>query len=160
MASLRGAGCGRSAASAVQVAQSFKRDRGEANYADCLYHKETAQLVNLAHKFSLFSEQWQPKVVAEMNDYQFKVVRIAGDFIWHSHPETDETLMVVEGVLRVDFRDGHVLVKAGEMIVVPRGVEHKTSAETEAKLMLIEPRGVLNTGHEGGERTAVNDVWI
>ena len=94
------------------------------------------QLVNLAHKFSLFSEQWQPKVVAEMNDYQFKVVRIAGDFIWHSHPETDETLMVVEGVLRVDFRDGHVLVKAGEMIVVPRGVEHKTSAETEAKLML------------------------
>lgn len=68
--------------------------------------------------------------------------------------------MVVEGVLRVDFRDGHVLVKAGEMIVVPCGVEHKTSAETEAKLMLIEPRGVLNTGHEGGERTAVNDVWI
>ncbi|HBR3246576.1 TPA: cupin domain-containing protein [Klebsiella pneumoniae] len=118
------------------------------------------QLVNLAHKFSLFSEQWQPKVVAEMNDYQFKVVRIAGDFIWHSHPETDETLMVVEGVLRVDFRDGHVLVKAGEMIVVPRGVEHKTSTETEAKLMLIEPRGVLNTGQEGGERTAVNDVWI
>ena len=90
------------------------------------------QLVNLAQKFSLFSEQWQPKVVAEMNDYQFKIVRIAGDFIWHSHPETDETLMVVEGVLRVDFRDGHVLVKAGEMIVVPRGVEHKTSAETEA----------------------------
>ncbi|AIE27992.1 cupin domain-containing protein [Klebsiella pneumoniae] len=118
------------------------------------------QLVNLAQKFSLFSEQWQPKVVAEMNDYQFKVVRIAGDFIWHSHLETDETLMVVEGVLRVDFRDGHVLVKAGEMIVVPRGVEHKTSAETEAKLMLIEPRGVLNNGHEGGERTAVNDVWI
>ena len=73
------------------------------------------QLVNLAQKFSLFSEQWQPKVVAEMNDYQFKVVRIAGDFIWHSHPETDETLMVVEGVLRVDFRDGHVLVKAGEI---------------------------------------------
>ncbi len=90
------------------------------------------QLVNLAHKFSLFSEQWQPKVVAEMNDYQFKVVRIAGDFIWHSHPETDETLMVVEGVLRVDFRDGHVLVKAC-------GDDRRQrcsciSAETEAKL--------------------------
>ncbi|MDP1177521.1 cupin domain-containing protein, partial [Klebsiella pneumoniae] len=81
------------------------------------------QLVNLAHKLSLFSEQWQPNGVAEMNDYQFKVVRIAGGFIWHSHPDTDETLMVVEGVLRVDFRVGHVLVKAGEMIVVPRGVE-------------------------------------
>ena len=118
------------------------------------------QLVNLAHKFSLFSEQWQPKVVAEMYDYQFKVVRIDGDFIWHRHPETAATWMVGRGVCRGGVRHGHVLVKAGEMIVVPRGVEHKTSAETEAKLMLIEPRGVLNTGHEGGERTAVNDVWI
>lgn len=117
------------------------------------------QLVNLAHKFSLFSEQWQPKVVAEMNDYQFKVVRIAGDFIWHSHPETDETLMVVEGIARGLPRRA-CAGEGREMIVVPRGVEHKTSAETEAKLMLIEPRGVLNTGHEGGERTAVNDVWI
>ena len=118
------------------------------------------QVINFRDKLGRITEHWSPRVVAEMNDYQFKVVRIAGDFIWHSHPETDETLMVVEGALRVDFRDGHVLVKAGEMIVVPRGVEHKTSAETEAKLMLIEPRGVLNTGHEGGERTAVNDVWI
>lgn len=117
------------------------------------------QLVNLAQKFSLFSEQWQPKVVAEMNDYQFKVVRIAGDFIWHSHPETDETLMVVEGIARGLPRRA-CAGEGREMIVVPRGVEHKTSAETEAKLMLIEPRGVLNTGHEGGERTAVNDVWI
>ncbi len=120
------------------------------------------QSINIAQKFTLFTEQWQPKVVAEMNDYQFKVVRILGDFIWHSHPETDETLIVLEGVLRLDFRDEHLLLQAGEMIVVPRGVEHKTSAETETetKLMLIEPRGVLNTGHEGGERTAVNDVWI
>jgi mannose-6-phosphate isomerase-like protein (cupin superfamily) len=117
------------------------------------------QLVNLAQKFSLFSEQWQPKVVAEMNDYQFKIVRIAGDFIWHSHPETDETLMVVEGIARGLPRRA-CAGEGREMIVVPRGVEHKTSAETEAKLMLIEPRGVLNTGHEGGERTAVNDVWI
>ena len=118
------------------------------------------QSINIAQKFTLFTEQWQPKVVAEMNDYQFKVVRILGDFIWHSHPETDETLIVLEGVLRLDFRDNRLLLQAGEMIVVPRGVEHKTSAETETKLMLIEPRGVLNTGHEGGERTAVNDVWI
>ena len=113
------------------------------------------QSINIAQKFTLFTEQWQPKVVAEMNDYQFKVVRIFGDFIWHSHPETDETLIVLEGVLRLDFRDKHLLLQAGEMIV-----EHKTSAETETKLMLIEPRGVLNTGHEGGDRTAVNDVWI
>ena len=118
------------------------------------------QSINIAQKFTLFTEQWQPKVVAEMNNYQFKVVRILGDFIWHSHPETDETLIVLEGVLRLDFRDKHLLLQAGEMIVVPRGVEHKTSAETETNLLLIEPRGVLNTGHEGGERTAVNDVWI
>lgn len=118
------------------------------------------QSINFAHKFSLFSEQWQPKVIAEMNDYQFKVVKIHGDFVWHAHPETDETLIVLEGVLRIDFRDGHVLVKTGEMYVVPRGIEHKTFAECETKLMLIELRGVLNTGHEGGDRTAVNDVWI
>lgn len=118
------------------------------------------QPINFINKFSLFTEQWQPKVIAEMNDYQFKVVKILGDFVWHAHPETDETLIVLEGVLRIDFRDGHVLVKAGEMYVVPRGVEHKTFADSETKLMLIEPRGVLNTGHQGGDRTAVNDVWI
>jgi len=118
------------------------------------------QPINIAKKLALINEHWQPKVIAEMNDYQFKVVKIRGDFVWHSHPETDETLMVLEGTLRIDFRDGHVLVNPGEMYVVPHGVEHKTSAESEAKLMLIEPRGVLNTGHEGGDRTAENDVWI
>lgn len=71
-----------------------------------------------------------------MNDYQFKIVKIAGDFIWHSHPETDESFIVVEGVLRIDFRDGHVLVKPGKMYVVPKGVEHKTSAETTVKMMI------------------------
>lgn len=116
--------------------------------------------VNLASKLSLITEHWQPKVIAEMNDYQFKIVKILGDFVWHSHLETDETLVVLDGVLRIDFRDGHILVNSGEMYVVPKGVEHKTSAESEAKLLLIEPRGVLNTGHEGGDRTAENDVWI
>jgi len=116
--------------------------------------------VNLEHKFSLFDAHWQPKVIAQMNDYQFKIVKIAGDFIWHSHPETDESFIVVEGVLRIDFRDGYVLVKPGEMFVVPKGVEHKTSAETTVKMMMIEPCGVRNTGHEGGERTAENDLWI
>ena len=116
--------------------------------------------VNLGQKFSLFDAHWQPKVIAQMNDYQFKIVKIAGDFIWHSHPETDEAFIVVEGVLCVDFRDGHVLVNPGEMYVVPKGIEHKTSAETVVKMMMIEPCGVLNTGHEGGERTAENDIWI
>jgi mannose-6-phosphate isomerase-like protein (cupin superfamily) len=120
----------------------------------------TYQAINFDKKFALFDEQWQPKVVAEMNDYQFKIVKLQGDFIWHDHKDTDETFMVIEGELRIDFRDGTVRVAAGEMFVVPKGVEHKPYAEKEVKLLLIEPRGVLNTGHEGSERTAQNDVWI
>jgi mannose-6-phosphate isomerase-like protein (cupin superfamily) len=116
--------------------------------------------INFQQKFGLFNEQWLPKVVAEMNDYQFKVVKLQGDFIWHDHKETDETFIVVEGDLRIDFREGAVHVSTGEMFVVPKGVEHKPYAEHEVKLLLIEPRGVLNTGHEGGDRTAASDVWI
>lgn len=118
------------------------------------------EAINLARKFSLFDEQWKPKVVAEMNDYQFKVVKLEGDFVWHDHKDTDETFIVVEGKLRIEFRDGAVDLSAGEMFVVPKGVEHKPFAEHEVKLLLIEPRGVRNTGHEGGERTAPDDVWI
>ena len=118
------------------------------------------QPINLRKKFALFDEQWQPKVVAEMNDYQFKIVKLQGDFIWHDHKETDETFIVVEGDLRIDFRDGAVHVAAGEMFVVPKGVEHKPYAEREVKLLVIEPRGVLNTGGAGGARTAENDVWV
>jgi mannose-6-phosphate isomerase-like protein (cupin superfamily) len=116
--------------------------------------------INFAQKLGLFSEQWEPKVVAEMNDYQFKIAKLQGDFIWHDHQDTDETFIVIEGELRIDLRDGPVHVRTGEMFVVPRGVEHKPYAEREVKLLLIEPRGVLNTGHAGGERTARNDVWI
>ena len=120
----------------------------------------TYRPINLQQKFGLFNEQWQPKVIAEMNEYQFKVAKLQGEFIWHSHKDTDETFIVVEGDLRIDFRDGAVHVSAGEMFVVPKGVEHKPYAEREVQLLLIEPRGVLNTGHEGGERAAANDVWI
>ncbi|HMG86456.1 MAG TPA: cupin domain-containing protein [Terracidiphilus sp.] len=116
--------------------------------------------INLYEKFGLFAEQWQPKVIAEMNDYQFKIVKLHGDFIWHDHKDTDETFIVIEGNLRIDFRDGAVEIGSGEMFVVPRGVEHKPYAEREVKLMLIEPRGVRNTGEEGGERMAANDVWV
>lgn len=80
--------------------------------------------------------------------------------MWHDHNDTDETFMVLEGSLRIDFRDGHVTVEKGEMYVVPKGVEHKPFAKDEVKMLLIEPRGVKNTGREGGERTAENDVWI
>ena len=116
--------------------------------------------VNLTQKASLIEQQWSPRVVAEMNDYQFKVVRIEGEFIWHSHPETDEAFLVLEGTLRIDLPEGCVYVNPGELYVVPRGVEHRTAAQGEAKLMMIEPRGVVNTGHEGGDRKALNEVWI
>jgi mannose-6-phosphate isomerase-like protein (cupin superfamily) len=99
-------------------------------------------------------------VIAEMNDYQFKVVKIEGDFVWHSHADTDEAFIVLDGELRIDLREGAVVVGRGEMYVVPKGVEHKPYAEREVKLLLIEPRGVLNTGDQAGERTAMNDVWI
>ena len=118
------------------------------------------EVINFARKFDLFSEQWQPKVVAALNDYQFKIVRIEGDFVWHDHPETDEAFIVLDGELRIDFRDRSVVLRPGEMFVVPKGTEHKPFAEKEVKMLLVEPRGTLNTGHEGGARTAENDVWI
>jgi mannose-6-phosphate isomerase-like protein (cupin superfamily) len=118
------------------------------------------EAINFSQKFGLFDEQWQPKVIAEMNDYQFKIVKLRGDFVWHEHKDTDETFIVIDGLLRIDFRDGAVHVSAGEMYVVPKGVEHKPYAENEVRLLLIEPRGVRNTGDAGGERTADNDVWI
>jgi mannose-6-phosphate isomerase-like protein (cupin superfamily) len=118
------------------------------------------QAINLADKLSKITDHWQPRVVAELNDYQFKLVRIEGDFVWHSHPDTDEAFIVVVGELRIDFRDGAVTLGPGEMYVVKRGVEHKPYAAREVQMMLIEPRGVTNTGDAGGERTAANDVWI
>ncbi|MFM0111209.1 cupin domain-containing protein [Paraburkholderia nemoris] len=126
-------------------------------------HQTTQQhyrAVNFAEKLQLFSDQWQARVIAEMNDYQFKLVRIEGDFIWHEHADTDETFIVLDGQLRIDMRDGSVLISAGEMFVVPKGTQHKPYAEREVKLLLIEPRGVKNTGEESNERTAANDVWI
>ena len=121
----------------------------------------TRRAINFSEKLGLFDEQWAPKVVAEMNNYQFKIVKLCGDFIWHDHKNTDETFIVIEGNLRIDFRDGSVNISAGEMFVVPKGVEHKPYARDEVKLLLIEPRGVLNTGdEETSERTAANGVWI
>ncbi|HGM7988324.1 TPA: cupin domain-containing protein [Pseudomonas aeruginosa] len=120
----------------------------------------TIQAINFAAKLALFDDRWQPRVIAQMNDYQFKLVKIEGDFVWHSHADTDETFIVLAGRLRIDFRDGAVHLGPGEMYVVPRGVEHKPFAEGEVRMLLVEPCGVRNTGDQGGERTAVNDLWI
>jgi len=118
------------------------------------------QPLNLAQKLELVDELWSPRVIAEMNDYQFKLVRVQGDFVWHDHPATDETFLVLAGELRIDFHDGAVVLGAGEMFVVPAGVVHKPCAENEVKMLLIEPRGVVNTGATGGALTAAGDQWV
>ena len=116
--------------------------------------------INLAKKLDKFSEHWSPKIIAQMNDYHFKLVKFQGDFVWHSHDDTDETFIVIEGQMSIDFRDGRVDLKAGEMFVVPRGAEHKPFAKRECKIMLVEPAGTVNTGDSGGEMTAKDNVWI
>ena len=116
--------------------------------------------INLRDKFRRIDGHWQPRVVAEMNDYQFKLAKIQGEFVWHKHDETDEVFIVVAGRMSLEFRDGKIDLEAGEMYVVPRGIEHKPVAENECAIMLVEPRGTVNTGDVGGERTAPNDVWV
>jgi mannose-6-phosphate isomerase-like protein (cupin superfamily) len=116
--------------------------------------------VKLSEKFGKFSDHWAPKVIAEMNDYQFKLVKVEGEFVWHAHDDTDETFIVLDGELTIEFRDKSVTLRKGEMIVVPKGVEHKPSAQNECRIMIIEPKGVTNTGNAGGGLTADNDVWI
>jgi mannose-6-phosphate isomerase-like protein (cupin superfamily) len=117
--------------------------------------------INLSQKLSLFDGVWQPKVIAEMNDYQFKLAKLQGEFVWHKHQETDETFIVLKGVLTIDFRDGSVEIAAGEMFVVPKGVEHRPWSKDEVQVMLVEPRGVVNTGSsENHALTANSDVWI
>ncbi len=110
--------------------------------------------------FSKFSDHWSPRVIAEMNDYQFKLAKVEGEFVWHDHPDTDEVFIVIEGELDIEFRDGSVSLTSGELFVIPKGVEHKPRAITECKKMLVEPKGVVNTGDTGGELTAVNDIWV
>ncbi|GIN42207.1 MULTISPECIES: cupin domain-containing protein [Heyndrickxia] len=118
------------------------------------------QAINIKNKLSKFNEYWSPKVISEMNDYQFKLAKLLGDFVWHSHNDTDEVFIVIEGEMKIEFRDGEVTLSKGEMYVVPKGVEHKPFAEKECQVMLVEPKGVVNTGDHQVELTAENDVWI
>ena len=116
--------------------------------------------INLNEKLTMFSDHWSPKIIAEMNDYQFKLVKIKGDFVWHNHENTDEVFIVIEGKMNIEFKNEIVELNEGEMYVVPKGVEHKPCAEAECKIMLVEPRGVVNTGNKEDELTASGDVWI
>ena len=118
------------------------------------------QTANLLEKLSKFSEHWSPKIIAQMNDYHFKVVKVQGEFVWHDHPETDEVFLVLKGTLNIHFRDGVLTLNEGELYVVPKGVEHKPVAEEECHILLVEPVGTVNTGDVVSEKTAPNDAWI
>ncbi len=116
--------------------------------------------INFEEKLAKFSEHWSPKIIAQMNDYHFKLVKLQGDFVWHSHTDTDEVFMVIDGGMIIEFRDGKVDLQKGEMFVVPKSVEHKPFAEKECKIMIVEPSGTINTGDTGGDLTADDNVWI
>lgn len=117
-------------------------------------------VVNLAEKFSLIKKQWDPKIIAQLNDYHFKIAKIKGEFVWHSHPETDEVFLVVDGNLTIHLREEDLHLDPGELCVIPRGMEHKPSAESECQILMVEPAGTLNTGDAGGERTIEETEWI
>ena len=116
--------------------------------------------VNIKQKFSKITEYWAPKVLAEMNDYQFKIAKIKGEFIWHNHKNTDEVFIVIEGDMKIEFHDKVLNLSEGDLYVVPKGEEHKPCAERECKIMLVEPKGVINTGNEINSLTAENDQWV
>ena len=116
--------------------------------------------INFEEKFSKFADHWSPKVIAEMNDYQFKLVKIKGEFITHNHEDTDEVFIVIEGSMKIEFEDRAIELESGEMVVVKKGEKHRPYAENECKIMLIEPAGVVNTGGAGGDLTAPDNDWI
>lgn len=117
--------------------------------------------VNISEKFGKLPEgDYAIGLIAKMNNYDFKIVKFKGDFVWHSHPDTDETFIIVEGTLVMNFRDRKVEVHAGEMIVIPKGVEHKPSSENGYKALLIEPEGVPNTGDVQSEVTIAKVEWV
>tara|TARA_B100001540_G_C15314515_1_gene420744 strand:+ start:112 stop:474 length:363 start_codon:yes stop_codon:yes gene_type:complete len=116
--------------------------------------------INFNSKFDKFHEHWSPKIIAEMNDYQFKLVKIKNEFIWHQHEHTDEVFIVIEGKIGIEFENETIEINEGEMIVIPKGKQHRPFAKQEAKIMLIEPKGVVNTGNIESEITAPSDQWI
>tara|TARA_R110000751_G_scaffold154588_1_gene259634 strand:- start:167 stop:556 length:390 start_codon:yes stop_codon:yes gene_type:complete len=122
--------------------------------------KMQSKVINFKDKFTKFSDHWSPRVIAEMNDYQFKLVKVEGEFVWHNHPDTDEVFIVIEGELNIELPDGVITLSSGELFVIPKGIEHKPVANKECKIMIIEPKGVVNTGDETTNLTAQNNLWV
>ncbi len=122
--------------------------------------KLMASTVNLADKFSRFSEYWSPKIAAELNDNYVKLVKVKGEFVWHQHEHEDELFLVVKGRLLVKLRDRDIWLNEGELAVIPKGVEHCPVAEEEAHVLLLEPKTTVNTGEERNERTVDAPEWV
>ena len=118
------------------------------------------RVINFLDKFSSFDDLWSPKVIAEMNDYQFKLVKIKGEFVTHNHQDTDEVFIIIEGEMKIEFEDRTITLKSGEMVVVKKGEKHRPVAAEECKIMLVEPIGIVNTGDAGGDLTAPDNDWI
>ena len=118
------------------------------------------QSINLNQKLSLLKEHWSPRIIAQMNDYHFKLAKIKGEFIWHRHPDTDEVFFVVLGDMRIEFRDHEVQLAEGELCVVPCGVEHRPVADEECHILLVEPAGTINTGDVSNAHTQTEELWI
>ena len=116
--------------------------------------------IDLREKFAAFSEHWSPRIVAELNGQHVKLVKLLGEFVWHHHDAEDELFLVHRGRLLMEFRDGVVELEAGEMIVVPRGVEHRPIAPEEVEVILFEPAGTLNTGNLVNERTVAEPARL
>ena len=120
----------------------------------------TVKTINFMEKLELFTDQWSPKIIAQLNDYQLKLAKIEGEFVWHSHPETDEVFIVIKGEFEMQLRDGNLTLKDGEMCVVPKGVEHRPVAAHECAILLVEPAGTVNTGDAVGNLTKEDVEWI
>jgi mannose-6-phosphate isomerase-like protein (cupin superfamily) len=118
------------------------------------------EIINLEEKFSLMEDHWSPGIIAQLNDYHIKIAKIQGEFVWHSHPETDEVFLVIQGQFKIHLRDQLLELTEGELCVIPKGVEHKPTAEEECLILMVEPAGTLNTGDAGGDLTLEDTPWI
>ncbi len=116
--------------------------------------------INFQKKLGVFTDLWSPKIIAQMNDYHFKLAKIEGEFVWHSHPETDEVFIVIDGEFEMQLRNGSLTLRAGEMCVIPKEVEHRPIAAKECAILLVEPAGTINTGDAGGNLTKEDVEWI
>jgi mannose-6-phosphate isomerase-like protein (cupin superfamily) len=117
------------------------------------------RVVNIAEKFGLFNEQWSPKIIGEMNDAYVKIAKLQGEFVWHLHENEDEMFLIIKGSLTIRLRDRDLMINEGEFVIIPRGVEHMPVAEEEVYLMMLEPKGTVNTGNAESDRTVEAD-WI